>query len=679
MTGAVTEGTTDGTADGTPGGTAPRRADLLHLSPEALTQAANAGLVKRALRELAAGQGPQTTLAADGTLHAAFADGVACRWPAGASIVQAHCSCGAPGVCRHRVLAALAYREAAAGDVPAPASAVATADEATLARLVPAALLQLAAQQRDAGLSVDVRRRSSGEPCDTARLPSATVRFWAGAALEAARCDCLRAAACEHVALGLWAFRAADVERPDVPALSVRLGAQGHTHALAATPFERLAEALLRHGVARGPAPLVQALTAARAAAADAAWLALLLADIETWCEAYAARSALYEAEQGVDLLAELALRLAAGGQPGQAAPVLGIGQSGETALDRLRLMCLGARTTRDGQARRTTLVLADLDTGTRLVLPHAWQVPQARREDEAALRAAERVAPGVRLEALMKGQLLAQQAARRPDGSVRLARARSAQNSVLPQSADWGMLGPPVRFDSVAALAAEQRAHPNAALQPRHAARRFVVFSPVAVETPVYDANAQCVAALLRDGAGRALRLQRTHEAHVPHALDAVAHALSGKAGPLRHVAGLLSWPQGLPVIEPWALACDGLPVVPDLAAAAGALAALPLGWAPPSQAGPVAQSLARTRALLGELLHHGLAQLPRGWLGHAAALEVDLRAADLRVLAARWQALLPLLTVAQARPDDSPLAPPLLQLLGLWQLHVDAASQSS
>lgn len=655
-----------------------RRDDLLHLSPEALTQAANAGLVKRALRELAAGQGPQNTLAADGTLHAAFADGVACVWPAGASITQASCSCGAPGVCRHRVLAALAYRESTLHDPPPQASPVASADDAALARVVPAALLLLAVQLRDAGLTVDVRRRSSGEPCDTARLPSATVRFWAGAALEAARCDCLRTAACEHVALGLWAFRAADAQAADTPACSVRLGAVGRRHEFDAAAFEVLAEALLHHGVARGPAPLVQALTAARAAAAEAAWLSLLVADIESWCEAYAARSALYEAGQGAELLAELSLRLAAGRQPGQAAPVLGIGQAGETALDRLRLMCLGARTTRDGTARRTTLVLADLDTGTRLVLPHHWQVPEARRADEASLRAAERVAPGVRLEALMSGQLLAQQAARRPDGSVRLARARSAQNSVLPQSADWGMLGAPVRFDSVAALVAEQRAHPNAALQPRHAARRFVVFSPAAVGTPVFDATAQCVAALLRDAQGQALLLQRSHEAHVPHALDAVAQALSGAAGPLRHVAGLLSWQQGLPVIEPWALACDGAPTVPDRAEPSGALAALPLGEAPPARPGPVGRALQRMGALSGELLHHGLAQLPRAWHGHAAALGADLRAADLQVLADRWQALLAPMKAAQARPDGTALAAPLMQLLALWQLHVDAASQA-
>ena len=176
------------------------------------------------------------------------------------------------------------------------------------------------------------------------------MRFWAGAPIEAARCDCLRAAACKHVALGVWAFRRAAAEAAAAPVASVRLGGDGVRHRIDRAPFDALVAALLRHGVARGPGVLTQALSNARAAAAGAAWLGLLLAEIETWCEACARRSALYDAAQGVDLLAELALRLAAGGRPGRGEAVLGIGVAGETALDRLRLMCLGARTTRDGE-----------------------------------------------------------------------------------------------------------------------------------------------------------------------------------------------------------------------------------------------------------------------------------------------------------------------------------------
>lgn len=653
------------------------RDDLLHLSPEALAHAANAGIVKRAVRELAGGYRPRLALDVQGLLEARFDDGVVCQWPRGAAIQDALCSCGASGVCRHRVIAALAFREQAAteaADEATEIAPVATASDDALARVVPATLLTVARQLHDAGMSVELRGRASGEPCDTARLPSATVRFWAGAALEAARCDCIRASGCEHVALGLWAFRAADAAGTDQAQASVHLGSRAERQAIDARPYRQLVETLIRHGVEQGAAALMQGLSSARMASAKAAWLTLLMADVETWSEAYARRSALYEAADGVDLLAEMALRLSAGGLPGQAGPVLGVDQAGETELDRLRLMCLGARTQRDGETRRTRLVMADVDTGTRLVLAHDWQVPEPKQAQEAALRAAERLAPGVRLEALAQGQMLAQHAARRPDGSLRIARARSSQNSVLPQSADWGQLGSPVRFDSVEALLAEHHARPIAALQERHAARRYTLFSPVAVEHLSYDANAQCVQAVLRDAQGRAVLLQRMHERHVPHALDAIAEALSGRLGAVRHVAGVLDWARGLPRLAPWAIACDRV-VVPDFAEATGALAQLPLGLAHHHSDDPCASQLEALRQHLARLLHHGITRLPRGWGADAVQIAHQLEGVGLRVLAGRLRDLVPGVVAAQANPADAELAPALMDMLALRQLHVDAA----
>lgn len=656
-----------------------RRDDLLLLSPQALAHASNAGIVKRAERELASGTRPQLSVDATGTLEAVFGDGTRCTWPQGAGIQNARCSCNASGVCRHRVIAALAYcADAASQDGPAAADAIASpvdqASDAQLEATIPAALLAQAAVLRDAGISIELTRAGGGEPCETARLPSATVRYWAGAALENARCDCVRATACEHVALGVWAFRAAREQDPASSRLTVRLGTQGARHVLDRGPFEQLAEAIVRHGVAQGNAALMQGLTAARGAAADAAWLDLVVTDLETWSAAYARRSALYDATLGVDLLAELALRLAAGQLAGHASAVLGTGQAGETALDRLRMICLGARTRCDGNTRETTLLMADVDNGTRLVLPHTWQVPQAHQADEATIRAAERLAPGVKLEALAQGQLLAQQAARRPDGSVRLARARSSQNSVLPQAADWSSLGSPVRFDSVAALRDELRAHPSAALQPRHAGRRFVVFTPATAEEPTYDAAAQCVSIVLRDAQEEALLVQRFHQRHVPHALDAIAHAARNG---LRHVAGVLDWDHGLPVLEPWALGCEGQAVMPDFSGPHGALPVLPLGSAHLANEDPCTRQLQALRQHLAALLHHGLHQLPQAWSGETGALARQLDLAGLRVLSQRLQALGAVLAAAQAASTSSAaaLAPALLELLALRQLHEDAA----
>jgi len=649
------------------------RTDLLHLSPEALAQAANAGVVKRALRELEGGYRPECALDDSGTLTASFPDGIRTVWAGGLPIQQVQCSCGATSVCRHRIIAALAYREAASQAAPAAASPGSVTDEA-LARLVPAALLELARTQAAAGLSVDIRRQAAGEPCDTARLPAATVRYWAGASIEAARCDCVRAAGCEHVALGVWAFRLADERQPEAAALQVRLGAAGERLALERAPYVALVDSLLRRGVAQGPAPHAQALSAAFAAARGlgAVWLDHLLADIEQWSAAYAQRSALYAASQGVAWVSELTLRLAAGGLPGNALGVLGIGQDGETELDRLRLQCLGARTARDGEQRRTRLVMADADTGTKLVLLKEWQVPQAQAAREAELRAAERLAPGVLLTQLAQGQLLAQHAKRLADGSVQLAKARRSQNSVMPQAADWRFLGAPLRFSRVAELADQQRAQPTAAVLPRHAVGRFVVFSPAEVEGLVYTAHEQTLSAGLLDAAGQSLMLRRVHEPHLPHALDAMAAACSGRRGPLRHVAGELRWEHGVPVMEPWAFACDDV-VVPDFSGPWGALSDVALGG---SEIGddPVAHSFEQVRELLGSLLHHGLGSLPRSWLGDASLAVKQWRGLSLHALADELEAVAGQVREAQASPAAVSPSEALMRLSGLLSLHEDA-----
>lgn len=670
-------------------GAAVERLDLLHLSPEALTQTANAGVVKRAVRELEGGYRPQWTLAQDGLLEASFSDGVRISWPAATPIQQVRCSCGAASVCRHRIILALAFRDAASasvapdgdrddsvagGGAPLLESPGHASDDA-LARLIPASLLVRAAQVSQAGMSVDVRRRASGEPCDTARLPSATVRYWAGAAIEAARCDCVAQAACEHVALGVWAFRLADVQDVLAPAAQVRLGHTGERLKLDGQPFHAVVEALVRHGVTAGAAPIASALSHALDAARklQATWLEHLLQDLERWSAAYTARSALYEAGDGVALLAELALRMRAGVLPGNARAVLGIGQAGETQLDRLRLVCLGARTTRDGEDRRTRLVLADTDTGTALVLTKAWRVLAADSLREAALRANERLAPGVRLEALAQGQLLAQQARRLADGSLILARARASQNSVLPQSPDWSQLGAPLRFDSVSALVALQRAQPTAQILPRHAARQFVVFTPQEADAPVYDATAQALLCVVRDAERGAVLLRRIHEGHTRHALDALAAAFGGQHGAVRHVAGLLHWNNGLPVIEPWAVACDSV-IVPDLATSSGALARVALGQAPEEAVDPISTALRGVRSVLATLLHHGLVQLPGTWKADCARVQQALTTQSLHVLARHLAALDELVLAAQANPRSARVAPALLDLVALVQLHEDA-----
>jgi hypothetical protein len=654
------------------------RADLLHLSPEALAQAANLGLVKRAMQELEGGNRPDLALDAANTLTATFADGVVTVWEADQPIQHSRCSCGAAGVCRHRLIAALAYR-ADAEQAPPPLQSPAAVDDAILARLIPARALGAAEALKAAGLDAELRHPSSGEPCPTARPPMATVRFWGGAAIETARCDCVAAACCEHVALAVWAFRDAAEADPDAPTARVRWAGATAAGGFDPAPFQNLVDSLVRRGVRLGLAPHREALANALEVAEQtgAVWLGLLLGELADWISAYTERNARYDLAKGVRLVAELALRLAAGGQPDRARAALGIGEATETELDRLRLVSLGARIDRDGDTRRARLVLADGDTGTRFVLVHQWQAAEDS-DDETGPLATQRLAPGVKLLPLAGGQLLSRQAKRRADGTLTLAKSRSSQNSLLPQAGDWSGLGRPLCFERVADLRQEKAIHPIPHILPRHAAGRFAVLKVAGVETLFYDPHQQALLAGVQDADGETLILRREHARHTPHALDAMAGALSGRFGGLSHVAGEVSWRHGRAWLEPWAFAC-GRVVAPDLEPACGALAGLPVGSAREPEAGGLEGLLGELEAELAALLHHGLAELGEGWAGRAKGWAEGLRGRSLAVLAGRLETVIDLARTGRVRPGEASPAAELLRLAGLVALHREAAAPDS
>src|SRR5262249_6594821 len=149
------------------------------------TALSNAGLVKRAQKEIEQGKGPKIQEDADGAVTGAFPDGVTARLPPGTPLREAPCSCGAAGVCRHRVAVALAYpaRQARPGrEGEAPPSAVPAGspgeigDDALLAR-IGRKLLNRARDLARGGVSVEIRRPDAAEPVATAVLPACTVRF----------------------------------------------------------------------------------------------------------------------------------------------------------------------------------------------------------------------------------------------------------------------------------------------------------------------------------------------------------------------------------------------------------------------------------------------------------------------------------------------------------------------
>ncbi|WP_433174985.1 hypothetical protein [Actinoallomurus sp. CA-150999] len=111
------------------------RADLLALTPDALAALANRGLVKRATKELDAGNAPAVDVAPDGTVRGRFPDGAEATLPDGGGLEGASCTCAATGVCRHRIGLILAYQRQAAemgraADAESPARGEADAAQA---------------------------------------------------------------------------------------------------------------------------------------------------------------------------------------------------------------------------------------------------------------------------------------------------------------------------------------------------------------------------------------------------------------------------------------------------------------------------------------------------------------------------------------------------------------------
>ena len=193
------------------------RDDLLLLTDDGLTQLSNAGIVKRSRREIDAGTGPEVTEQDDGSLFALFSDGTQTRLAPGQSLADASCTCPSSGVCRHRIMLAMAWRkkeqekgEKATDRVEATENLTAWTPanldlEGVEAALRPAEKAELA---RLLSASHSVRLEHDSTPA--AHLPMATVRFLVPGDISYARCDCAAAKGCLHIALAIRAFRAAD-------------------------------------------------------------------------------------------------------------------------------------------------------------------------------------------------------------------------------------------------------------------------------------------------------------------------------------------------------------------------------------------------------------------------------------------------------------------------------------
>lgn len=674
------------------------RHDLLELTPEALTALANAGFVKRAQKDLAAGQVPRLEVSDDGAVTAQFEDGVRTHLAPGRTLRDADCSCQASGMCRHRVLLVLSYQshQAArsepvdAGEPAAPpdeAWSPAEFDDAALAASFSPAVLGLAERMAAERPVVRLQSARAGQP-PLAQLPMSSVRFFSRRALVHARCDCKMGSGCAHVVLAVWAFREAARQGRDASEamveVSPRLLATG-TAEVALSPLETAAareavaqiEALVQSlwldGSSQPLANLAGRVESLRAQLLSLGWSWVVDALEELWLllQAQQARSSRFDAQRLLVVVTELWARVRAAGHAGQqsqggatsgadrpASQILGVGVKGEVELDHLKLVSLGAVLWSDDTHEGADVLLADPDTQTVSVLAREW--PRAEGGASAGQALASRRVAGFPLRQLASGQVITRSAKRRANGRIDIA-SGARQTGVMPLSPSaWDELQAPLRQTSAQALIEQLRTADPDFVLPRQAANgaaadagghlQVVSLGEARVVHSHWDAATQVLHAALAwgpdesavDGAADdevpLLYLALPHRIASAQAVDVLARALAGEWGALRAVAGTVQLQGGRAVMHPLALLTAQRGVVLQVEPAAAQPLPMPAGREDPPA---LTRVVAETTALLTLWLRQGLRHQASGSASRIQAQSQRLRQAGLRRCARLLDAL--------------------------------------
>lgn len=603
------------------------RADLYALTEDSLSALANRGIVKRAAREVADGKGPTLTEGDDDTVTGTFADGTVVVLAPGATIEESSCTCPASGVCRHRVMVVLAYRDRAANESPATWTPAGFTDDA-LEALLGSRVLAVARRAMRTGYRARVRRPTPHDPVPTVELPSCTVRFLVPDELAYARVDAARGTRDDAVALAVWACRAADQADTGTATVDVAVGgdrleqaANGGSGLEPALPL--LAE-LLADGVTHTGPSVAAAIAQVRRTLdrANLRWPVDALDDVTDHLDAYRARSARYHPEAMAALLAELVARhrcvvgRGASLRPG----VLGTEEAAETPLRLLRLTGLGARVRGDDASRAVEVYLAHAEAGVVLTVRRRLEF------DEGAAPTAEelgrRKSGGARLSALAGGNVVTESAVRSASRIMRIAESRVARTTVAPSSGAWADFPAGILVTDLDGEGARLAGLPPAVVRPRVAAEAVRAIAVDEVGDVHYLPGSQRLVASVRAPTGRAT-VSWTHATATAGGIDALAEALGGSLGPVRFVAGHLRRHGGEVVIEPTAVVAGTTVVVPAFAPAVGT--GVPAG--PGAGTGALTAALAEAVAVSAEVVHRGWHHLPPGWTGRAERTARELR----------------------------------------------------
>jgi hypothetical protein len=560
------------------------RSDLATLTPEALAAMSNAGLVKRAQREIADKKGPDVREEPDGTVIATFVgEGVTTKLLPGKTLKDTPCSCGSKTVCRHRIAAVLQYASGAGVETRAPWTI--TVDELTL-WLGPRKATVDAAEA--AGVDIEM-----GTHPPMARFSGCTVRFLAGTEWEHISCDC-SVVKCVHIPLAVRAFQRLSVEERERASIQVRLGPPPRRMApsIALVTMTNYLTRLLEKGLmdARG---LDQTRAEAQAAVQDCPWLEGVIEDLELQCAAWESRSALHDSGRVRNLLMEGFARIRAAESGRDPASILGMGEALQVPLKRATLTSLGARVSAPGSSRSVEVLFWD---GATVV---SWSMLIPANADIATTTAVANAPLGLVAAGLVQANQLVRLARR----TIEIGRGKETQ--VLPQKGEWCDIPAPYGFRSVGDLLRDEKDRPPHFL--RHRARTEalrVIATPNGVQGLSYSPGRQMLSGFIEDSDGGTLSIERPYEWFASGAIAALVEWLPTAS----YVSGWLRNAGTRLILEPIALVTGGLHprvIVPDLGQE---LPIPPLPMTTSDTLDPLDAVLGRLEAVLDTLAQEGV-----------------------------------------------------------------------
>lgn len=509
------------------------RADLLALTADDLASFSNRGLTRRAEQEASAGVLTcELVESPPGDITARWSDGVECRLPAGARLVDSRCSCPSTTLCRHVLRTVFAYQKrhadlsativaeplppgpAAPATPPAPAAAAApggawnpaTIADAVLAKFIPPA--ELTRRQREFAAGQVIQVWTGAKPRAVLHTLGCAVNFRVPHDVRYAVCDCSAEAPCGHVALAVWAFRRLGPEQ------TTGLVSTGDAPAPFPTALGDDIECELMEvvqiGLARTPPLQVDRWRrlADRTAEAGLIWPAEILREIAELHAAYLAHDARFNPRDFTAPIAELLQRLDAirsGRTPVPALFVRGSTHDRETEFDSARLIGVGCTVRVHRGGVEIAAHLQDCDSGTMVAVTRDFSDPPSTDSAAKPLRsfpdlARTVVLRGSSLAALGRGQLLIKGGRRTPSGRLLPGRAPA---SVSPQAYAWENLRAPVRVSGFAELREQLRSAAPIALGPRQLAARLTVCPVRAASDVEFSTAHQKIVARLSDPQG--------------------------------------------------------------------------------------------------------------------------------------------------------------------------------